>query len=171
LHKRILWREKLSFSPTVKSKNSRFAKTITKEDIASIKKQATLSEIKRARICLHKDHNDPVQEMFIVLCKGTYIPPHRQKGLYKTYYLYEGELDVLFFEDQELVKKIVFNKEKPIIHLKASVWHTVLVKSDLCIYTEVIAGPYEEGRTEFADWAPQRSNCKDGLEYLGDFYI
>ena len=54
------------------------------------------SKLRKARFCLHKDHNDKVQEMVIGICNGVYVPPHRQKDKNKSYHILEGVLRVVF---------------------------------------------------------------------------
>src|SRR4051812_40841478 len=67
--------------------------------IARVKSLAMKSPHKRARLCLHDSHQEPVQEMLIALAQGAPIPAHRQRLGRKTYYLIEGALEVKFVAD------------------------------------------------------------------------
>ncbi len=159
----------MTFSPVSYICSNDMSKEVSIYDIETIKKKALCSDTRRARILLHDGHEDKVQEMVIAICKDSYVPPHRQTNLEKTYYIQEGQLEILFFDENEIIKKILLGDDNKICRFNASVWHTVVAKTDLCVYSEVIAGPYKEGRTEFALWAPARKKHKEGLKFIENY--
>ena len=80
--------------------------TIGTEEISSLKHAAVIAERKRARICLHDNHEDPVQQMLIALRRESYVQPLRQNGKRKSYCVVEGAIVLAFFDDLgELIEK------------------------------------------------------------------
>ena len=50
---------------------------IDRKKLEELKILAQNDPNKRARICLHKDDGEMIQEMIIAFCKDSYIRPHR----------------------------------------------------------------------------------------------
>jgi cupin fold WbuC family metalloprotein len=130
---------------------------IDNHDLEVLKNAALADPSKRSRICIHRDHEDSIQEMVIVILKDTKINPHRQLGKEKSYILIEGEMLVTFFNSEgQLFKKIVMdirsNKFKRIIRFDSSIWHTVVAITDITVYIEITNGPYYPEQTEYANW-------------------
>lgn len=131
------------------------------EQLDQLKQLATRAPRKRARLCLHKDHSDKVQEMMIAVCKESYIRPHRQVNKNKSYHVIEGDLVVAFFDELgQIIRRIemgITNSGKTFLYrFPGSQWHTVIALSNIVIYVETIAGPFEG--TEFATWGPDEAD-------------
>lgn len=110
---------------------------------------------------MHKDEKDPLQEMVIVLCKDSYIRPHRHKGKDESIHVMEGAFYLVIFNANGLVvEKILVKKNSsqgyPLCRVKENMWHTVIPLSDFVVFHEIIRGPFRgsKGR-EFASWAPE----------------
>lgn len=136
------------------------------EIIDNLKNLASDSVLRRSRFCLHKNHDDKVQDMVIVICYDCYIPPHRQLKKKKSYKIIDGAMAVFFFDDNGNIvrkKKIgVIGSQHPfIISFTSSEWHTILPLSDFVIYMETTSGPYIKEQTEFASWAPTNDDSED----------
>jgi len=124
-----------------------------------LKKKATESKLKRARICLHKSLDEKVQEMIIVFCKESYIRPHKHVNKSESFHLIEGELQVVFFDNEgKIINKInlsSYSKEKYFIYrLSSDCWHFVIPLSEYVIIHETTQGPFRAEEALFPSWAP-----------------
>ena len=127
--------------------------------IAILKAQALADPKGRTRICLHADHAAPVQEMVIALTAGQTVTAHRQPAIdRKTYCMIDGVLDFVFFDDdgviQERFRLAASGEHARVITFPAGRWHGCAAVSDVAIYLETIAGPYQPGGTEWREWKP-----------------
>ena len=116
--------------------------------IFELKKIALSHPLKRSRLCLHKDRNDPVQEMIIVAHKDSYIEPHRHPlNKPESYHIIEGVLEVKIFSDQGQVIKNFFlgdSSNLKIYRIEGNIWHQPIPLSEWVIYHEVYTGPFDK---------------------------
>ena len=132
---------------------------IDKKKLEELKILAQNDPNKRARICLHKDDGEMIQEMIIAFCKDSYVRPHRHIDKSESYHIIEGRIEIIFFNDNgiEIDKVVLSDKidEHPFLfRISNSAWHTVVPKSDFVIIHEVTKGPFNKNSSEFADWEP-----------------
>ena len=80
---------------------------IENSDIAFLKANLKKTERKRIRLCTHLNEKDKTQEMFIALSKETYIRPHKHLNKPESLHVLEGSADVVFFDDEGNIKKII----------------------------------------------------------------
>jgi cupin fold WbuC family metalloprotein len=130
---------------------------IDKKKLEELKILAQNDPNKRARICLHKDDGEMIQEMIIAFCKDSYIRPHRHIDKSESYHIIEGRIEIIFYNDNgiEIDKVVLSDKidEHPFLfRISNSAWHTVVPKSDFVIIHEVTKGPFNKNSSEFADW-------------------
>ena len=130
---------------------------IDRKKLEELKILAQKDPNKRARICLHKDDGEMVQEMIIAFCKDSYIRPHRHTDKSESYHIIEGRIEIIFYNDSgiEIDKVVLSDKidEHPFLfRISNSAWHTVVPKSDFVIIHEVTKGPFNKNSSEFADW-------------------
>ena len=130
---------------------------IDKKKLEELKILAQNDPNKRARICLHKDDGEMIQEMIIAFCKDSYIRPHRHIDKSESYHIIEGRIEIIFYNDNgiEIDKVVLSDKidEHPFLfRISNSAWHTVVPKSDFVIIHEVTKGPLNKNSSEFADW-------------------
>ena len=130
---------------------------IDKKKLEELKILAQNDPNKRARICLHKDDGEMIQEMIIAFCKDSYIRPHRHIDKSESYHIIEGRIEIIFYNDNgiEIDKVVLSDKidEHPFLfRISNSAWHTVVPKSDFVIIHEVTKGPFNKDSSEFADW-------------------
>lgn len=130
---------------------------IDRKKLEELKILAQKDPNKRARICLHKNDEEMVQEMIIAFCKDSYIRPHRHIDKSESYHIIEGRIEIIFYNDNgiEIDKVILSDKmdEHPFLfRISNSDWHTVVPKSDFVIIHEVTKGPFNKNSSEFADW-------------------
>lgn len=136
-----------------------------KKILATLKKIADKSKLKRSRICLHHSNNSRTHEMIISLKKGSYIQPHKHpNSKYESYHVISGKMDVFIFDNKGAVKKIIkmtdINKGGQFFfRLKGGTFHMPISKSKYCYYHEVYEGPFIKSRdVEYATFAPAQFN-------------
>jgi len=144
---------------------------IKAKDLADLKEAATRSSLKRARFCMHKDHNDTMHEMIIAFRKGSYIRPHRHKEKIESFHIIEGELLVIFFDDNgnptHRIKMSPYNSGETFFYrLSVCAWHMVIPISEYVILHEITNGPFVEGETEFSTWSPNESDSNEVTDFL-----
>lgn len=144
---------------------------IGKDELEKLRILARKSPNMRARYCLHKDHQDKIQEMIIAVCTESYICPHRQINKKKSYITFEGEMVIAFFNEcgkvTEKFKMGSPDKDYPFIYrFSGDRWHTVVSLSEIAIYLETIQGPFRKGDTEFAIWGPNENNKREVRNYI-----
>ena len=130
----------------------------------------------RSRVCLHKDHSSPIQEMVIALGKSSYVRPHHHpEGRVESYTILEGEMDVFVFDNEGvLIDKISLSSDKPgekIVRITNMNWHMPVAKSEWVIYHEILQGPFEKDEVvKYASWAPEETDSENSQTYLKGFY-
>lgn len=123
--------------------------------IELLKGMAEDSVNKRSRACLGPT-SAAVQEMVIVLMKGSYIRPHRHpKTKAESYHIIEGELAVqIFTPEGEHYREIKLNKKTPFYRLKGGWFHQPVPLTDWVVYHETYEGPFnKETDVDYAPWA------------------
>ena len=115
--------------------------------------------LRRARLCLHEDSGDPLHEMIIAFWRGSYVAPHRHRGKSESFHVMQGEIEVVFFDDEgALTSRVVLSASDParprVYRLRQPLWHTVVVRSECAVIHEITNGPFRQEDTEIASWAP-----------------
>ncbi|HEX8077971.1 MAG TPA: WbuC family cupin fold metalloprotein [Chthoniobacterales bacterium] len=139
-----------------------------------LKRHAFDADQKRARLCLHRDSNDPLHEMIIVFHRDTIIRPHRHRNKSESFHIIFGELDIVIFDDAGQLTRIISMGEagsgkSHVYRLSGPIWHSVIVRSEFAAIHEVTNGPHREEENDFAPWAPTepmelRSFLADAVE-------
>ena len=139
-----------------------------------LKRDALAAPRRRARLCLHADHDDAVQEMVIAFCRGSWVRPHRHVGRCESLHVIEGELAVLLFDDAGGVERRIdlcgggtsngAQSSRPFMYrLSTPAWHTVVPCSDFVVVHEVTQGPFIAGDDGFAPWSPAAGPALEAL--------
>ncbi len=133
---------------------------LASDRVAMERENAHQLDTKRSRICFHRDSKDPIHEMMITFHKDTYVRPHKHLSKTESYLVIDGEIEIVFFDDNSGVKKRVimgaFASGKD-FYLKSisDEWHTVLIKSEYATILEITNGPFVANDCLFAEWAPE----------------
>ncbi len=140
------------------------------EELSFIKAKALESPKHRARICVHENSKDPLHEMFIALSKQVYIRPHRHNQKSESFHIIEGEVDVVLFEDDGQIHKIIslgpVNTDHTFFYrLNSPRYHTLIVKSDMLVMHEVTNGPFDRKLAEFASFSPEEGEPEAVAKY------
>lgn len=127
--------------------------------IAELKALASQNPSRRVRLCAHPNAEDLLHQMLIVQLKGAYIRPHKQLGKSKSFHMIEGDVAVVFFDDSGEVARtaeLSASRENGAVFFRfpASVYHSLVPRSDSLVFFEVTTGPFRQGDTIFAPWAP-----------------
>jgi len=139
--------------------------------LGKLKKAAKNDPLGRSRLCVHKSHNDTVQEMIVALRKGFYVRPHKHIGKTESFHIIEGSIVVVFFDDTgKITRKIQMahlGDNKPYIYrLSSETWHTALPLSNYIIFHEILCGPFDRTSSVFPDWAPKENDIAGINKYL-----
>lgn len=146
---------------------------VSRETVARLIRQAAQSPRKRYRLCLHRSHDLPVNEMVIVANRDTYIRPHRHpQGKDESYYVVEGEMVVFIFDDSGQVVRHFdmgeFASGKTVLYrLSSSMWHLPVPLTEWVVYHEVFTGPFQKERdVEYAPWSPPETDVPAVVAYM-----
>lgn len=113
--------------------------------LSEVSQQATENQRLRMNYNFHDALNAPAQRLLNALQIGTDLPIHRHRHTAETYILLQGELKVLYYNDnKEVIESVVLNplKGNHGIHIPAGQWHTIEVLAPDSIIFEVKDGPY-----------------------------
>lgn len=140
---------------------------VGQEQLDQLKRAAMRDPQRRARLCLHHDHSDKVQEMVIAFYQGSYVRPHRHINKSESFHVIEGLLAVVFFDDKGQVTRRLkmgpcSNGGTFLYRLSSSLWHTVMPLSEFVVIHETTTGPFIREETEFAPWGPDEADV-DGI--------
>jgi cupin fold WbuC family metalloprotein len=121
--------------------------------LAQLVESARASEKKRARICLHRGHDEAIQQMVICLVRGFPVGPLRQKTGLKTYCSISGSIMVTFYREDGSVER----KERlapsgagsPVLSFPTSTWQSCEAETETAVYLEVQPGPFDPAATEW----------------------
>lgn len=150
--------------------------SISQQDIESLKKQALGNKRKRSRLCAHNHTNDITQEMIIALGKGNYVHPHKHLDKSESFHIIEGSADYIFFDEEGHITDVVplgeySSGKKFYYRIADSLYHSLIVTSDVFVFHETTKGPYIEfSRTDtvFASWAPKEDDKEAVKAYFSE---
>ena len=143
------------------------------DEIDQLKELVENSSLKRNRLCVHKNTEDKIHEMFIVLLKGCYIMPAKHFNKSESLYVLEGNADAVFFNDNGNISNVIqlgdystglqffYRMEDPI-------YHTLIIRSEYFVFHEVTKGPLDRLDTRFAPWAPLDDNSPNVTHYMNE---
>ena len=131
----------------------------------------------RARLCAHPDAQSRSQDMFVALARGAYARPHRHLGKSEGVFMLEGELLVLTFDDQgQVLESFTASSVQAaqagrpgataFFRAPRELYHVYSPLSDLVVFHETTAGPFDPANTIPAPWAPAEDDPAAGLAYL-----
>ena len=141
---------------------------VSKKDLTLLKQLAYKNVRKRVRLCIHKNPNERLQEMFIVHTKECFVRPHYHINKSESLFVIEGTADLIIFNKFGEIKKVVElscnTNDGFIFHRQdAGTIHMIIIKSDYFIFHEVTEGPFRRTDTIFPQWAPEGNLISDNL--------
>ena len=97
---------KLSTPPkTTVFYNDREVIEVGADMLAELRQAAWHDKLGRARLCLHHHTDDKVHEMIIAFRGDSYVRPHRHHDKSESFHVIEGDLMVVFFNDEGTVTR------------------------------------------------------------------
>lgn len=139
--------------------------TLDSQAIEFLKGKAKKNKRRRVRLCMHKNTDALVHEMIIVHSSGAYIEPHKHINKSESFHVIEGLVDIYFFDENgKAIKMIPMGDQssgKVFYHrISESIYHTLIVKSDVVVFHETTKGPFNRPDTIWAPWAPAEGDEK-----------
>lgn len=140
--------------------------------VARLKDEARRAARRRARLNTHKSLQDGVHEMLIALDRETYLRPHRHFEKCESFHVIEGQADVVIFDDDGRLADAIHmgppGTDRCFFYRLAEPrFHTMVIHSPMFVIHETTNGPFVEGRTGFAPWAPAE-NTPEADTYMRD---
>lgn len=141
--------------------------------IAELKRRAVASPRRRARWCAHPGNDEATQEMLIVLCGDTCIPPHRHPGRSETLCVVEGRAKAWFFNASgDVVRCLPMTSPREdgvfLYRTAPDEFHTLELESEFFVFLETTSGPFDPASTEVAPFAPSGQTPADYARFFAN---
>lgn len=141
------------------------------EEARFLKAQAKVSPRKRARICAHRSNDDSLHEMLIAISGDSYIHPHKHIGKSESFHVVEGLVDVVILDDEGAIIQVVALGPRDsgrsfFYRLSESLFHTLLIRSEMLVIHEVTNGPFIREQSLNASFAPPESDVASARAYI-----
>jgi cupin fold WbuC family metalloprotein len=151
---------------------------IDAETLLWLKTLAVASPLKRARLCLHKDTQEQVQQMIIALHSDTLFRPHRHpSGKSESIQIIEGKLKTFYFDQSGNVLQTITLSEcigeaAMIYRMSGGQWHLPLNLTEWVVFHEIFTGPYDKtADVEYAHFAPAQENPVELRKYCQQLLV
>lgn len=136
---------------------------IDRTDVLQLIALAKANSRERIRVCAHHSTNDTLHEMLIVHSKNTYVRPHKHLGKPESFHVIEGRADIVVFDDNGDVRDVIqignYTSDHAFYYrISTPLYHTLLIRSDVLVFHETTAGPFNRKDTVFASWSPEESD-------------
>jgi cupin fold WbuC family metalloprotein len=145
---------------------------VTQEQIVALIDAARTASAGRARLLLHRDRADAVQEMVIALPAHSCDHPHINDRSGKSFVALSGQFAVMHCSDDgSRIDPIVLSAGSwpgaRLLHLRAPAWHTIIPLAGDTVFLETIAGPFTGNR--FAAWFPSETDSQARTAFVERF--
>ena len=155
-------------------KNSEELLFINNELVDQIIGEAKQSQRHMARLLMHFDHEDPVQEMLIAMGRDCAVMPNRSVGRSESLQIVKGEMLLIIFDDNgNVVKRVEMRpagSDKVFLYrLSSTPWHTMIPLSEIVVVHEALQGPFNNSSEPLPDWVP--GDSQDLKQFLKEIEI
>jgi cupin fold WbuC family metalloprotein len=149
---------------------------VESQDLEFLKSRIQETDLKRVRLCTHKNIEDELHEMFIVLNKETYIRPHKHIDKAESLFAIQGCADAVFFDNDGNVAEVLplrgYSSSTPFYYrIDEPIFHTLLVRSALFVFHETTQGPFRKSNTVFPVWCPEEKDIPATREYTRELVM
>jgi cupin fold WbuC family metalloprotein len=132
---------------------------LRRSDVDMLREQVPLTRRKRVRLLVHPGTEHALHEMVVVYTRATYVRPNLHVGKDESLHIIEGDADFVFFDDLgNLIRIVELSASDPnkdfFIRVPQSVFHTIVMKSEILVIHEATPGPFVPSDTKWAPWAP-----------------
>jgi len=97
-----------------------------------------IAQVDIVRVCLHSTSEELTQSMIIAINKTVIIAPHKNQFKNKFYHILEGEMELNLIDREKITLK-----EGAFFKLEKNTFASMTSLSEICIYNEIIAGPFQ----------------------------
>lgn len=130
---------------------------IRASDMDVLRTEVCKTPRQRVRICTHANVDEILHEMFVCYTRDTQIAPHKHVGKDETFYVMEGDMDFIVYNDTGDVKEILPMGDPKsgkafCVRVPKDTYHKVVLNSDYCILHEATPGPFAREDTVWAKW-------------------
>jgi cupin fold WbuC family metalloprotein len=144
--------------------------TIDQEWINKLKKAAFESPKHMSRLLVHHSTDDFVQEMIMAFTQNCQIYPNHLEGKSESLVVYEGEIELVNFDEMGNVKEKIqmgaYGSGLPFAYrFNATPWHLMIIKTDVAVVHEYLQGPFEKSEKSNPTWIP--TNAEELNSLLG----
>jgi cupin fold WbuC family metalloprotein len=144
---------------------------IGQEWMTFLKESAVASLRRRARICAHRSNEDRLHEMLIAICADSYIRPHKHLGKSESFHIVEGIVDIVVFDDDGAIREVIALGDATsgrsfFYRLSDSLFHTLLIRSEVLVVHEVTNGPFQRDEAVLAPFAPPEDRREEARAYI-----
>ncbi len=134
-----------------------FPVSVNEADLEWLRRNVWLTARKRLRLCTHPDVGARLHEMFVCYTRDTQITPHMHRGKDETFFVIEGDMDFVIFNDDRTQRTVLPMGDSRsgkafCIRVPMDTYHTVRLRSPMCILHEATPGPFVRADTVWADW-------------------
>ena len=145
---------------------------LTEADLDVLTAMAAANERKRIRLCTHADAESRLQEMFIVHGRDCYVRPHKHTDKDECLHVLRGSADMIFFDEGGEVAEVVplgasGGERAFACRVPMNVYHMLIIRSDVLVFSEATTGPFDREKMVFADWAPEDGR-PEAWEYVAE---
>jgi len=144
---------------------------VGRKEIDFLKSKLSESEPKTIRLCAQKDAATGLREMFVVYTSQTYVKPNKRTSTDESLHILQGDADFYFFDEKGNITDVIplgdYNSGRQFyIRVPASVWHTIVVRSDTLASHESSTGPLQAEDKVWAHWAPEETDVAEVRKFL-----
>ena len=141
------------------TKNSEEILFVDHKTVESIKAEARQSTRHMARLLMHLNHENPVQEMLIAMGRDCVVTPNCAISESESLQLVEGELLLVVFDQNGKVIQQVemgsIGSGKPFLYrLSSTPWHTMIPLTEMVVVHETLQGPFKNSSDPLPGWIP-----------------
>ena len=148
--------------------------TVKRDDLVFLQEAAEQSHRRKTRVCAHKDPEETLHEMIVVLKRDAYMIPDKHLVKVESYHIIEGLADVVLYDEAGEITEVIrlgdyasgrafyFRVRSP------NFYHSLIVRSDVLIYHETATGPFRKSDMVAAPWAPSESDPAGMKAFMQD---
>ena len=109
-----------------------------------------------ARVCLHSDYTDTLQDMVLIQHSKNFYPPHKHVNRYDSYFVLKGCLGVVIFNKFGEIKKSYKLPKGAIYKTPKDQYHLTIPISKKVIYHEYRSGTFNrKTNCVYPRWNPK----------------
>jgi len=139
-------------------------KYLNSKELGKLTESAASSKRLRANLNFHPQPEDTVQRFCNAMEPGTFIRPHRHRGIDKWEFMIAVQgaaLLLIFAADGKLEERLRLSSDGPNfgIEIPADTWHSLFALESGTVLFEFKQGPYTPtSDKDFAAWAPKEGD-------------